>query len=63
MFRRADVQRDTPHVALVNGTYHLGYDGIAHAVGKGCEILFRGAYHFGHQRDAGTVQNVAYGLG
>ena len=60
MFWRADVQGYAAHIALMHGTYHLGYDGITHFPGEGREFLFRHADHFGHQWNAGTGEDLSH---
>lgn len=60
---RADVERHTSHVTLMDGAHDLGHHRITHLLGESQEFLFRGADHLGHHRDAGTGEHVAHGVG
>ena len=62
MFGSANIQGDTAHIALVDGTNDLGNNGIAHALGKCHEFVLLGRDEFRNHRNASTRENVANGL-
>ena len=46
VFGSADVQGHAAHVALMDGAYHLGHYGIAHALGEADELVLLGCSPF-----------------
>ena len=62
MLCRADIQRHTAHIALVHRPHHLGYNRIAHPVGKSRQFFLGCGHHLRHHRNTSTLQQSSDGI-